>query len=633
MRLLITAALAVLLALGGASAWASDQLPSKGSMALLQADFSLNAQGPWEPVKLPDTWAHRGIQPHQTGRYRLYFSLGEQPAQALAARIDRLSRVHEVRINGHILQGNLDAPASVLRRPVPTLLVLPPALLRAGSNQVDVVVEAGARAGLSPVIIGPQEAVDDGFLWSLHRHSSLPQFVNAAAAGLALFLLVLWWRRRGDGALGTFSALSLLVSLRNMSYFSSAPIVPTALTDTLFFGLQSTTVALLGFFALHHAGGGPTWMRRLLWGVLLGYPLLGAGAVLAGQIHQARGLAYPGLMIVAGGALATILKTTLARRTGMDLLLLGCLVLVFGAGVHDYLYQQGHTSVMDSFWLPYATPLALLAFALGQLRHLVQALHASEEMAQLLELRVAERTAQLQASNEARLRQLTAASHDLRQPLVSIGLLGELLNAQLLPAPARRTLARMQQAVTHMDDLFGRLLEFSRLEAGTVTPRLQAIPVQALFDVLAVHSEEPARAKGLRLRVRPTQAVVMADRLLLEQILHNLVSNALRYTPSGAVLVAARPASPDRWRIEVRDSGIGIAPADQQRIFDEFLSLPHPGSLPAADAGHPGLGLGLAIVDRQARLLGTRVGLRSAPGRGSRFWVELPCAGAGAEGA
>jgi signal transduction histidine kinase len=243
-----------------------------------------------------------------------------------------------------------------------------------------------------------------------------------------------------------------------------------------------------------------------------------------------------------------------------------------------------------------------------------------------LERRVAERNGQLQAAHAARLRYLAAAGHDLRQPLVSIGLLGKLLGQQELPAPAADVLSRLEGAVEHMDDLFERLLAFSCLEAAAVQPKLEALPVQRIFEAVASHAHAHAQARGLRLRMRSTRAVVVADNTLLEQIVRNLVGNALRYTAAGSVLVAVRAHGPG-WRLEVRDSGPGIAADDHARIFDEFVRLPQPVSVKVSQQAVPrdiGLGLGLAIAQRQAHLLGSRIELNSALGRGSRFWLALP---------
>ncbi|MBW8882093.1 MAG: response regulator, partial [Asticcacaulis sp.] len=142
-------------------------------------------------------------------------------------------------------------------------------------------------------------------------------------------------------------------------------------------------------------------------------------------------------------------------------------------------------------------------------------------------------------------------------------------------------------------------------------------PLQPLFDRLAQVFAPVARDKGLRLRFRPTSAWVMGDEVLTEQIVMNLVANALRYTQSGGVLVASRRRA-GKVRIEVRDTGEGIAEADRQRIFDEFVQIGN-----TERDRRKGLGLGLAICARTATLLGTSVDLKATPGKGSAFAFEL----------
>jgi len=274
--------------------------------------------------------------------------------------------------------------------------------------------------------------------------------------------------------------------------------------------------------------------------------------------------------------------------------------------------------------LPFVAPVVLGTMSVFLVSRMVAATGAAESLAAELEQRVAERTQQLSQANLARARFLSAASHDLRQPVLTIGLL-----ASLLPdadadaaAPTRPGLvARLQAAVASMQRLLDGLLDLSRLDPLVVQARVRAVPLQTLWDGLAQHDQAAASARGLRLRLRPTNLVVQADPVLLEQILRNLVSNALRYTARGGVLVAARVTRSGAVRLQVWDTGIGMAPADQARVFDEFVQLHNPGR--DRDLGQ---GLGLAIAQRSAAAMGSSVVLRSVPGRGSCFSIVLPCA-------
>jgi two-component system, sensor histidine kinase len=169
-----------------------------------------------------------------------------------------------------------------------------------------------------------------------------------------------------------------------------------------------------------------------------------------------------------------------------------------------------------------------------------------------------------------------------------------------------------------MNELFGALLDMSKLDAGVLAPDIAEFPVGRLLDRIETTFAAAAREKGLRLRVIPSSTWVRTDAILLERILLNLVSNAIRYTSKGGVIVGCRRRG-DSVRLEVWDSGIGVAEDQQRSIFSEFYQVGV-----AASGERGGLGLGLSIVDGLCRLLGHPIELASRPGKGSRFAVSVP---------
>jgi signal transduction histidine kinase/CheY-like chemotaxis protein len=276
--------------------------------------------------------------------------------------------------------------------------------------------------------------------------------------------------------------------------------------------------------------------------------------------------------------------------------------------------------VLDAYWIPFATPVALAIFSQMLVNRLVHALSDVERLNTSLERRVAERTHELEIANAAKTRFLAAASHDMRQPVVTIGLLVGLVREQLATLPAMRSmLDRIHEAVASLEALLKGLMDLSRLESGTVKPRLEAVPLQPLFDAIDLHEQTAALLKGVHLRFRAQSLCVMSDPVLLDQIVRNLVSNAVRYTERGGVLVGARRRRPDTVVLQVWDTGRGIPTVAHGLVFEEFVQLDNPGR-----DRSKGLGLGLAIVQRSVRLLGARLSLRSVPGRGSCFALELP---------
>jgi signal transduction histidine kinase/CheY-like chemotaxis protein len=221
-------------------------------------------------------------------------------------------------------------------------------------------------------------------------------------------------------------------------------------------------------------------------------------------------------------------------------------------------------------------------------------------------------------ANVAKSRFLAVASHDLRQPLHALGLFVQALQESTIASQERHIVGNIRRSVDAMEELFDALLDISRLDAGVVRPRFATFGLASVFDRLSFEYGPIAKQKGLSLRVMKTAAYVCTDASLFERIVRNLVSNAVRYTDRGGLVLGCRRQD-GGLRVEVWDTGRGIAPEKHREIFREFAQLD-----PSARDPHKGLGLGLAIVDRLARLLEHDVGLRSVPGKGSVFSVTVP---------
>ena len=235
-----------------------------------------------------------------------------------------------------------------------------------------------------------------------------------------------------------------------------------------------------------------------------------------------------------------------------------------------------------------------------------------------LEHKVEERTRQLELANLAKSRFLAAASHDLRQPLHALGLFVAQLHGRVRANERRRIVARIDAALSAMNELFNALLDISKLDAGVLSPSITEFPVAKLLDRVDTTFTEAAQEKGLSLRFISSSAWVRSDFILLERIVFNLVSNAVRYTSSGGVVVGCRKRGLN-LRIEVWDTGPGVPQDQQQNIFGEFYRLGAPGG-----DGRSGLGLGLAIVKRLVDLLDGSIEVSSEVNVGSTFTLTLP---------
>jgi signal transduction histidine kinase len=221
-------------------------------------------------------------------------------------------------------------------------------------------------------------------------------------------------------------------------------------------------------------------------------------------------------------------------------------------------------------------------------------------------------------ANRSKTQFFAAASHDLRQPLHAMGLFASALADKVHDPEVAKLVASINGSVQALEALFNELLDISKLDSAVIKPCPQSFAVNEVFNQLRSEFATEAAAKGLGFTIETSPALAYSDPVLVERVLRNLVANAVRYTETGAVTVAATKHD-SSLRIEVRDTGIGIREEDQQRIFDEFLQLGNPGR-----TSKKGLGLGLSIVQRLCDLLGSRIRVESAVGKGSTFGFDIP---------
>jgi len=238
----------------------------------------------------------------------------------------------------------------------------------------------------------------------------------------------------------------------------------------------------------------------------------------------------------------------------------------------------------------------------------------------------AQARAEAERARTAKGKFLSAASHDLRQPFQAMHLFHHLLMGRLTDPASIELGNKLEQSIIGGETLLRALLDVSALEAGLVVPQPRAFPIDETLAQMLEEFGAEAEAKGLRLNVRPADVEVMSDPTLLERLLRPILSNALRYTETGGVLLATRRRG-SRLLVEVWDTGVGIDPANHAAVFEDFHQLGNPGR-----DRRQGLGLGLAIARRLAEALGHPLTLRSKPGQGSVFAVELPLAETAGDG-
>lgn len=226
-----------------------------------------------------------------------------------------------------------------------------------------------------------------------------------------------------------------------------------------------------------------------------------------------------------------------------------------------------------------------------------------------------------EVANRAKTQFFAAASHDLRQPLHAMGLFAEALRQRSHDEEVAQLVASINGSVDALEGLFSELLDITRIDTGGVDVTPEHFSMADIFRKLRLHFEPVAFEKGLALRFRGGHHNVYADPVLVERILRNLVSNAIRYTNDGTVLVSCRRRN-GRMLLQVWDTGVGIREREQEHVFEEFYQVPYSEALTPQQ--RKGLGLGLAIVKRLAGLIEAPIRLRSVAGRGSVFSIELP---------
>jgi signal transduction histidine kinase len=226
-----------------------------------------------------------------------------------------------------------------------------------------------------------------------------------------------------------------------------------------------------------------------------------------------------------------------------------------------------------------------------------------------------------EVANRSKTQFFTAASHDLRQPLHAMGLFAEALRQRTHEPEVAQLVNSINESVDALEGLFSELLDITRIDSGGVEVHPESFAMGEIFRKIRLHCEPAAFEKGLSLRIRGDRHVALADPLLVERIVRNLVGNAIRYTADGTVLLSCRRRG-DRLLLQVWDTGPGIREEERARVFEEFYQVP--GSSTGTAEQKKGLGLGLAIVKRLAGLMGAPLALASVVGRGSVFTLELP---------
>jgi signal transduction histidine kinase len=593
-------------------------------------------------ARLPDVlhFDKPGAAPQQV-RYRMAADLGPVKPHAQALYFPGLRSPAHITMNGHIVEDELRH----LDRPPPRsfnairLIRIPDEFLRAGLNEIEVIAGGRQMVNISRVWLGPTRS-----LAPLHQNKITigvigPLLVSMTVGCLALFVLVLWLRRRSEPLYGYFGVAALAWAAHTAWTVLPTPLFEPLHRDIWWTTLYTFFVSMLVIFCVRFAGW--KWPRFdvAVWALSVLSPIVLYTTAALGVVENAYIAWRFGLVLLASVGLAAVARYAWRKRNVDSALLTAAGLASVAFGLRDWLTDFGDDN-NPAYLTPYAGLLFLLLVGWILIDRFVVASRELEVLNTDLEGRVAAKSEELvaameamrdardaaEAANRAKSTFLAAASHDLRQPLHALGLYLAAFETEQL-TPRQQALARrMSTSVDAMDSMFGTLLDISRMDAGAIAAHpepFEPVPlVNRLVEEFAPHAIE----KRLRLRLHvgrhPPGWRAHGDPMLLERVLRNLIGNALKYTRRGGVLIGLRlrgEGAKRHWRIDVIDTGIGIAPAEQGRVFEEFYQVGNP----ERDRTN-GLGLGLAIVRRLVDLMNLSLTLTSVPERGSRFALDVP---------
>ena len=424
-----------------------------------------------------------------------------------------------------------------------------------------------------------------------------PASLTGNGIGLLLMAVIYWPLAEPRLLLGWMAAMAALFSVR-MAHFLRFHRRPDAADDTLRGWRESWKWLVLAQGAMW---GLAVW---LFWGLGTTYHLL----VL--------------ILVVYSYCLGSV--QLLATQTRVFLGFISLVLVPTIARVASDSSQPWHWQLAGILTILFGLTFLLGRTAGSALAQAITLKARTDELAaQLLvekqQADAARRAAE--AANRAKTQFFAAASHDLRQPLHAMGLFAEALRQRVHDPEVAALVSSINESVDALEGLFGELLDITRIDTGGVDVAPAPVALRELFARLRLHFEPTAFEKGLMLSFHGERHVAQADPVLLERILRNLVSNAIRYTDDGGVLVSCRPRA-GKLLLQVWDSGVGISEQNLPRVFDEFFQAQS--QRPLEPHQRKGLGLGLAIVKRLAALIEAPISVRSRVGQGTVFSFEVP---------
>ena len=438
-------------------------------------------------VSLPDNWRARGLSSTGAGRYEASFSLQKAPPPQMATpwalQIDQLCAQHAISLNGRLLS-TTDPTRHPPGRMTPELINIPSEALRPGNNLLTVDISCLQQGGLSPLVLAPKTDLRTPHMRARFYLISLPLSLNIAGMAFSVFLLMLWWLRGENANIGLLGSITMLISLSNSAYYAAQHItLPSQMLQWIHFMAYTVSCTVSGLFMLSHTRQHMPRFRLLLWCSLIGLTLGGLAApAMDIPLQSVRVWSDSYLMCLALFTVWVLLRHNREQGVRPTLSFAAISAPLALSALHDIIFIRVLGDPTAPFLAPLGLPFAIPSIYLVIAERAAGVIRELEASNHHLEARVQSRTAELVSANAAKGDFLAAASHDLRQPMVAIGLIAGMLKDKLKGSELEGMTGRLSEAVESMDNLLSRLLDLSRLESGAFELTPQRVPLQPLFD-------------------------------------------------------------------------------------------------------------------------------------------------------
>ena len=570
----------------------------------------------WQPVALPHEWNGHSDKPLKDAWFKLKFRLEAVPEDGVALFATTFNRTGRVFVNST----KLLAVAS-MQAPLPLnwnrgqFMVLPAAMLRVGANEIEIQerVYGFERGTLSRISLGPEPLVRPLWEWRTLWQNDAVEVLGSITGAIGLVMLGVWLLRRTEASYFWFGCTCWVWTVSNLDFYIVQAPLPARMWDLFVLASTVLRAVVMFMFTLRYSGHRKPRLEFAIWAYFA------AGAIGLAVRPDDAWLEFWFL----GPLIATPYFSYLLGREGLRRNLLEGVLLCIATVTESLLswydaWLYSSNTLEPIFLAHYSTPLYVSVVGLSLIRHFVSSLNGYERQYELTLHALDEANKATKDKNLF----FSMVSHELKSPLQSIITVLATEDKRAAGRERRESLVKIHRSVKYMEAQIRDLFVLSVGEAGKLEMRSETFEVGELVDEVMASVSSLAAGKGLRISLsRPDDLLFVAtDPKRLEQVLLNLVENAVKYTHTGGVSIAYGLENETLLRVEISDTGIGIAREHIDKLFVPYRRFA------LLDREHNSLGIGLAVVQTLLTHLGGQCAVTSTPGAGSSFTVRIPVA-------